>query len=223
MFAVLKKLNASDNGGIMVKKIIIVALAIVVLIGGGIYFNNQSSYSEYERMQEAKIISEGIPAGDENPEDVEAGDERTPEDIALDRRLDEERKKNEKTYREQGIKGASLRPTIEVPTFSIDDIIAITNTVESYMRENPDRFPEPSDDGTKGRTSDPRIENNLYAEEKSGIIAGFEDENLVAWEVKKLDGEYTIILLGRKSAGDEWKILSEGDVYQLRKELTDGN
>lgn len=90
------------------------------------------------------------------------------------------------------------------------------------MRKNADRFPEPADDGTRN-TDDPRIQNILYAGEKSGIIAGFENENLVAWEVKKLNGEYTNLLLGRKSAGEEWKVLLEGDVYQLREEISDGN
>lgn len=205
------------------RKILMIALAVVILIGGGIYFKNQSSYSEYEKMQDDKITSEGVVSGDKNSEDVESEDERTPEDIALDRRLDEERKNNEKTYREKGIVGTSIRPTIKIPRFSMDELTDIGNTVETYMKENLDRFPEPSDDGTMRKTPDPRIENNLYAEKKSGIVKGFEDENLVAWEVKKLDGEYTIIILGRKSKGEEWRVLSEGDVYQLRKELTDGN
>lgn len=221
------------------KKIFMIALTITILIGGSLYFQNQSSYSEYVSMQEDKTISGELITVDNNPKDVKTSnenpvneyppedvtldDERTPEDIALDKRLDEERKKNERTYREQGIVGSSLRPTIDIPSLSVDDLIGIINTVETYMRENTDRFPEPADDGTRGRTSDPRIEKSLYAEEKSGIIAGFEDENLVAWEVKKLDGEYTILLLGRKSAGGEWEVLSEGDVYQLRREISDGN
>lgn len=220
------------------RKVLMIVLVLVVLVGGGIYFKNQSSYTEHEGMQDEKIISEGITAGDENAEDentegvekeaentedVEVGVERTTEDIALDKRLDEERKKNEKTYREEGITGTSFRPTIEIPNFSLDEYSDIFKTVETYMRENSDRFSEPSDDGTTRKTPDPRIENSLYAEEKSGIIKGFEDENLVAFEVKKLDGEYTIIVLGRESKGEEWRVLSEGDVYQLRKELTDGD
>ncbi|CQR58235.1 hypothetical protein [Paenibacillus riograndensis] len=221
------------------KKIFMIALTITILIGGSLYFKNQSSYSEYASMRDDKTISGKLitidnnpkdittenenPGKDEPPEDATLDDERTPEDIALDKRLDEQRKENERTYREKGIKGSSIRPTIEIPSLSIEDIIGIYKTVDAYMRENPDRFPEPADDGTRGSTDDPRIQNILYAEEKSGIIAGFENENLVAWEVKKLDGEYTILLLGRKSAGDGWKVLSEGDVYQLRKVISDGN
>ena len=194
------------------KKILIAGLAIVLLIGGGIYLKKQSSYSEYERLQQIETVPEAIPSipsipsdvdyspsGDDHPEVVEAEDERTPEDIALDRRLDEERKRNEKSKREKGIVGVSLRSTIDIPELSMDDLIRIIETVETYMREHPDRFPEPADDGTKRRTPDPRIENRLYAAEKSGIIKGFEDDNLVAWEVKKQDGEYTMILLGRDS------------------------
>lgn len=212
------------------KKILIAGLAIVLLIGGGIYLKKQSSYSEYESLQQIKTVPEGIPSGvdyspsgDDQPEVVEAVDERTPEDIALDRRLDEERKRNEKSKREKGIVGVSLRSTIDIPELSLDDLTRIIQTVETYMREHPDRFSEPADDGTKRRTPDPRIENRLYAAEKSGIIKGFEDDNLVAWEVKKQDGEYTMILLGRDSKEEEWRILSEGDVYQLRKELSDGD
>lgn len=221
------------------KKVLMSVLTITILIGGSLYFQNQSSYSEYASMQDDKTFSEELitvdnnpkdvktenenPGNEEPPKDVTIDDKRTFEDIALDKRLDERRKKNERTYREQGRKESAFRPTIKVPHLSIEDIIGIYKTVDAYMRENPDRFPEPADDGTRGNTDDPRIQNILYAEEKSGIIAGFENENLVAWEVKKLDGEYTNLLLGRKSAGEEWQVLSEGDVYQLREEISDGN
>ncbi|KAF6557423.1 hypothetical protein G9G63_26330 [Paenibacillus sp. EKM202P] len=221
------------------KKVLMSVLTIIILIGGSLYFKNQSSYSEYASMQDDKTISGKLITADNNPkgvktenesrhneestEDTPPNDERTPEDIALDKRLDEQRKENERTYREEGRKGSSIRPTIEIPSLSIEDIIGIYKTVDAYMRKNPDRFPEPADDGTRGSTDDPRIQNILYAKEKSGIIAGYENENLVAWEVKKLDGEYTNLLLGRKSAGEEWQVLSEGDVYQLRKEMSDGN
>ncbi|WP_438496091.1 hypothetical protein [Paenibacillus sp. IHBB 3054] len=221
------------------KKILMSVLTITILIGGSLYFKNQSSYSEYASMQDDKTISEELitvdnnpkdvktenenPGNEEPPEDTTLDDERTFEDIALDKRLDADRKSNERTYREEGRTGSSIRPTIEIPTLSIDDYIGIYKTVDAYMRENSDRFPEPADNGTRGSTSDPRIQNILYAEEKSGIIAGFEDENLVAWAVKKLDGAYTNLLLGRTSAGEDWQVLSEGDVYQLRKEISDGN
>ncbi|MEK4058313.1 MULTISPECIES: hypothetical protein [Paenibacillus] len=225
------------------KKIFMIALTITILIGGSLYFQNQSSYSEYVSMQADKTISEELNAVDNNPKNVKTENEklgneeppeeisldvtpdveRTPEDIALDKRLDADRKSNERTYREEGRTGSSIRPTIEIPTLSIDDYIGIYKTVDAYMRENSDRFPEPADNGTRGSTSDPRIQNILYAEEKSGIIAGFEDENLVAWAVKKLDGAYTNLLLGRTSAEEDWQVLSEGDVYQLRKEISDGN
>ncbi|RUT46321.1 hypothetical protein EJP82_12665 [Paenibacillus anaericanus] len=221
------------------RKIFMIALTISILIGGSLYFQNQSSYSEYVSMQENKTISKELitvdnnpkdvktenenPGNEEPPEDATLDDERTFEDIALDKRLDADRKSNERTYREEGRTGSSIRPTIEIPTLSIDDYIGIYKTVDAYMRENSDRFPEPADNGTRGSTSDPRIQNILYAEEKSGIIAGFEDENLVAWAVKKLDGAYTNLLLGRTSAGEDWQVLSEGDVYQLRKEISDGN
>ncbi len=217
------------------KKIVIIALVATVLAGGGIYFKNQSSYAEYEKLQAGKnVAGETVGSGgndDENQKGEgesqsgkpEAEDERTPDDIALDKRLDEERKRNEKTYREQGVAGSAFRPTIKIPRFSMDELIDIYETLQAYIRENPERFPEPADDGTTRRTPDPRIENNLYAEEKSGVIKGFEDENLVAMEVKKLDGEYVIIILARDSKEDEWRILAEGDVYKLRKEMTNGN
>lgn len=221
------------------KKILMIVLTITILIGGSLYFRNQSSYSEYASIQHEKNISEELltvdnspkdakienknPGNEEPPKEVTMDDKRTFEDIALDKRLDERRKKNERTYREQRRKESAFRPTIEVPHLSIEDIIGIYKTVDAYMRGNSDRFPEPADDGTRGNTDDPRIQNILYAEEKTGIIAGFKNENLVAWEVKKLDEEYTNLLLGRKSAGEEWQVLSEGDVYQLREEISDGN
>ncbi|MEK3769888.1 hypothetical protein MKY14_15100 [Paenibacillus sp. FSL R5-0887] len=221
------------------KKILMFVLTITILIGGSLYFQNQSSYSEYASIQDDKTISEDLitldnnpkdvksenknPGNEESPKDATLDDKRTFEDIALDKRLDEGRKKNERTYREQGRKESSIRPTIEVPSLSIEDITGIYKTVDAYMRENSDRFPEPADNGTRGNTDDPRIQNILYKEEKTGIIVGFENENLFAWEVKKLDGEYTNLLLGRKSTGEEWQVLSEGDVYQLREEISDGN
>ncbi|MEK3900939.1 MULTISPECIES: hypothetical protein [unclassified Paenibacillus] len=221
------------------KKILMIVLTITILIGGSLYFQNQSSYSEYASLQDDKTIPEELitvdnnpkfettknenPGNEKHPENAKVNNKRTFEDIALDKRLDEVRKKNERTYREQGRKESAFRPTIEVPHLSIEDVIGIYKTVDAYMRKNADRFPEPADDGTRGNTDDPRIQNILYAGEKSGIIAGFENENLVAWEVKKLNGEYTNLLLGRKSAGEEWKVLLEGDVYQLREEISDGN
>lgn len=205
------------------KKIIVIALAIVILIGGSLYLKNQSSYSAYEGLQETATAPVVTPSGDNTPTVVEPRDERTLEDIALDKRLDEERKKNEKTYREEGRVGSSLRSTIKIPPLVLEDIIAFVEIVETYMRENPDRFAEPVDDGTRGRTSDPRMDNLLYGQEKAGIIKGYEDENLVAWEAKKRDGDYTLILLGRKSKGEKWQILSEGDIYQMRKALSDGD
>jgi uncharacterized protein YxeA len=205
------------------KKIIVIALAIVILIGGSLYLRNQSSYSAYEGLQQTATTPIVTPSGDNTPTVVETRDERTLEDIALDKRLDEDRKKNEKTYREKGMTGSSLRSTIKRPKLALEDIIAIIETVETYMRDNPDRFAEPADDGTKSRTPDPRMDNLLYGQAKAGIIKGYEDENLVAWEVKKRDGDYTLILLGRKAKGEKWQILSEGDVYQMRKELSDGD
>lgn len=214
------------------KKILIVILTITILIAGSLYYQNQSSYSEYMNMQEGKRNLKKLTSTDNNPQnsdkqetpkDTMLDSEKTPEDIALDKRLDEERKKNERTYREQGITGTSIRPTIEVPSPSMEDIIGIYKTVDAYMRENSDRYAEPADDGTRGNTNDPRIQKILYTGKKTGIISEFKNENLVAWEVKKLDGEYTNLLLGRKSAEEVWKVLFEGDVYQLRKEINDGN
>ncbi|MDD2216042.1 MAG: hypothetical protein PHE41_05690 [Eubacteriales bacterium] len=202
------------------KKIMIIILAVAVLAGGGIYLKSQSSYSEYERMQADKNSTEGTSIESKGPEEkLEVEDDRTPEDIALDKKLNEEWKKNEKSWCEYGRAGSAFRPTIEEPHFSRDDLLSIITTTEKYMKENPERFPEPG--AYARRTTDPRITNLLYGEEKKGIIEGFDDENLVAWDVENLDGGYNIILLGRNSKDDKWQVLSEGDVYKLRKEMVE--
>lgn len=202
------------------RKGLILLFTVAVLIGGAVYYKNQSSYTIYGNSQKDQPLLEEIMVA-ENETEEPVVDERSPEDIALDKRLDEERKRNEKTYREQGIIGTSLQTTIDTPSFSIDEIASMLDTLETYRRENADRFPEPADDGTTRQTPDPRILKMLY-EEKPGILQQFEDENLEAWEVKKLDGAYTIIIVGRLSDG-QWQVLLDGDVYQLREELADGD
>jgi len=141
----------------------------------------------------------------------------------LDKRLDEERKRNEISYKKQGITGTSIVTEGNEPTFDLNDFINIFEIIHSYMEEHPEEFPAPADNLLIRKTPDPRINQNLYAEEKKGIIEGFENENLIAMELKKLDGNYTIIILGKDSADGEWGVLSEGDVYKLREEITNGN
>lgn len=51
------------------KKIFMIALIITILIGGSLYFQNQSSYSEYVSMQEDKTISEELITVDNRPKE----------------------------------------------------------------------------------------------------------------------------------------------------------
>jgi hypothetical protein len=150
-------------------------------------------------------------------------EERSLEDISLDKRIAAQRAKNEKTYRESGRTG-SLPSEIPKPRFDINELTEIIfNTVFVYMKAHPDRFPAPADDGTIKRSFDPRIDRLLYGETRGGLIAGFTNEDLAAWDVKQLNGEYTTLILGRDGSLGAWRVLTEGDVYKLRKELVDGD
>lgn len=97
------------DGGVLVKKILMIVLTITILIGGSLYFQNQSSYSEYASLQDDKTIPEELitvdnnpkfettknenPGNEKHPENAKVNNKRTFEDIALDKRLDEVRKK----------------------------------------------------------------------------------------------------------------------------------
>ena len=144
------------------------------------------------------------------------------EDIALDKRIAAQKAANERSYKESGIV-SSLPPEMPVPRFDINELTdMIFNTVYVYMEENPDRFPAPDEYELLIRQSfDPRIHALLYGETKAGLLSGFENGNPVAWDVKQSDGGYTILILARDAAGGKWRVLTEGDVYKLRRELTD--
>jgi hypothetical protein len=156
----------------------------------------------------------------------DAAEEKSLEDIALDRRLLEEWESNKRRYRESGITGHSIRPDsdLAMPHFDISDYTnMIIHTLYVYMEDNPDRFPAPNEsEQLVGSSADPRIQRLLYGETKGGGVSGFESGNLAAWDMQLLSGGYTILILARDSAAGKWYVLSEGDVYKLRKEMTDG-
>jgi hypothetical protein len=155
---------------------------------------------------------------------------KTPEDITLDKRLDAQREKNERTYRESGITGSTF-PTQETeqPRREIKDWLGIFKAVHAYAQERPDIFSVPAhyDDMPTHNTDDPRINKLLYGdlngETNKGFLADFESRNLVAMELKTISGEWVILILGRDAAGGEWRVIFEGDVYGLRKEVENGN
>jgi hypothetical protein len=155
---------------------------------------------------------------------------KTPEDITLDKRLDAQREKNERTYRESGMTGSTF-PTqeIEEPQWELNDWLGIVKAVHTYAQERTDTFSVPAyfDDIYTQRTDDLRILKLLYGdlngETNKGFLAEFESRNLIAMELKTTSGDWAILILRRDAAGGEWRVIFEGDVYGLRKEVENGN
>jgi hypothetical protein len=197
------------------KQNLFIAFCLLALVAGSFYVKSRSSYAVF------------VAAGSETVRPIAeaTAEEKSLEDIALDKRIAEQWERNKRTYREMGATG-SLPSEIPLPLFDINELTEIIyNTVFVYMGEHPDRFPAPVEDGELlfKRTSDPRINRLLYGETQGGLIAGFTNGDLAAWDVKLLNGDYTILVLGRDGSGGKWRVLTEGDVYKLRKELTDGD
>jgi hypothetical protein len=160
--------------------------------------------------------------------DMDITEGKTLEDIALDKRLDQERKRNEKTYRESGIVGTSFRSEVKEPLYEIDEIAAQLNAVYAYIEDHHDEFTPFIEDVTFLQIChDPRVRrliySDLYGEAREGFLADFESENMVAWDVKKSSGDYTILISGRDAVGEDWRIVWEGDVYELKQEVTVGD
>jgi hypothetical protein len=233
------------------KQNLIIALCLFVLIGGSLFVRGRSSYAAFAGLGEpgsrsvttadATENGAGNETGDDAATDADgvsdaeaeivsvAEEEKSLEDIALDKRIAAQHAKNERTYRESGIAGSipSGPSEISQPRFDINEYgNIIYNTLFVYMEEHPDTFHAPPTDESEyiqHRSFDPRISRLLYGETKGGIISGFANENLVAWDLKKLNGDYTILILARDAVGEKWRVLTEGDIYKLRKELTDGD
>ncbi|MDR1245914.1 MAG: hypothetical protein LBK57_02670, partial [Clostridiales Family XIII bacterium] len=153
----------------------------------------------------------------------DADEEKSLEDIALDKRIAAQHAKNEKSFVERGGTGGLPTGIPEPRRLDMSEYADIIyNVIFTYMEEHPDRFPAPTEDEyILKRTFDPRIQILLYGETKGGLVSGFASEDLVAWDVRQSDGSYCILVLVRDVTGGKWRILTEGDVYKLRRELTD--
>ncbi|MDR1245432.1 MAG: hypothetical protein LBK57_00175, partial [Clostridiales Family XIII bacterium] len=223
------------------KQDLIIAFCLFVLIGGSLFAGSRSSYAAFVAMGETgpssvttadisgnEVGAAGNEAGNAGASDdgneitgetaPDADEEKSLEDIALDKRIADQHAKNEKSFVEHGRTGSGFPSEIPTPRFGINELTDILfNTVYVYMEENPDRFPSPADNEYIGkRTFDPRVEILLYGETKGGLVSGIANENLVAWDVRQSDGSYCILVLVRDMAGGKWRILTEGDVYKLR-------
>jgi hypothetical protein len=227
------------------KQNLIIALCLFVLIGGSLFVRGRSSYAAFAGLGEtgSRSVTTANAAENEAGGDVatdaggvsgaeaeivsDAEEEKSLEDIALDKRIAAQHAKNESTYRESGQTGSPFRPEFPMPAFltdvsELEDIIF--DTVFAYMEEHPDVFVTPNEsEYTIDSALDPRIWRLLYGETKGGIVSGFTNECLAAWDVKKLNGDYTILVLARDAVGEKWRVLTEGDIYKLRKELTDAD
>jgi hypothetical protein len=228
----------APRGANLMKQNLCIALCLFTLVAGSLYVRSGSSYAAFVAMGGKNVVPEagsGGPtdadgrAGEVPPTKDAAGEgvsdaaaDRTLEDVALDKRIAAQRDKNERTYRESGITG-NIPSEVPTPRFGISELTAMFDVIYGHMNENPDIFSTPTDDTLIKRTFDPRIDGLLYGETKGGVLSGFASEDLIAWDVKKKDGTYTILVLTQDAADGGWRVLTEGDVYKLRKEMTDGD
>lgn len=227
----------------MKKRIIPFIIAVIMLIGAGLYFRQNSSYHQIQKGLSEQIEKSPVEHMNEDeapltPDDELSGEEEsyvpTPEDLIIDKTLKEGRARNEKLWEEKGIgtsifSAASDRSAKPSFAFTEAEFEKIFDAIDKYTSLYTDRFYEP-DDSVLTRTTgwDPRINYLVYGEEDSeesqydrGILKGYAKENLYVIDIKKRDGEYTSIIIGRTSEKEDWKVLAEGDYYELRKILLD--
>lgn len=227
----------------MKKRIIPFIIAVIMVIGVGLYFRQNSSWHQIQKglnEQIEKSPDEHMDK-DETPlisDDELLGEEEsyvpTPEDLIIDKTLKEGRENNEKLWKEMSMFTSIFSPASDKSdkpsfTFTEAEYGKIFDAIDKYTSLHPSRFYEP-DDSALNRTTgiDPRINCMVYGEEGSeenqydqGILKGYAKENLYVIDVKKRDGEYTSIIIGRTSAEEAWEVLAEGDYYELREILSE--
>ena len=202
---------------IMKRKYLIFPVFIVVIILLLFSVNKFSGYknikSTESNMNNSKLTS------NDNLNEFD----RSKEDIAIDQKISQQRKQNEKTYKEDGIGGSFVAGSGLAPKRSKEDFVSIMNGLSKYIDEHPDIYPkyeEFSDEYNVGVSVDPRFEELIYGQckEKNSLIADVDKSDLIVMEARRLDGNYDDVLMQKNTDG-VWEVLFVGNYYSIKNDL----
>ncbi|EOI8168696.1 hypothetical protein ACMW0O_002005 [Streptococcus pyogenes] len=207
----------------MKKKLFIPILFFIVIIVLLFFLSRFSGYKNIMSDQSTEHGSEKTVNLTSSSEDNLKKFDRSKEDIAIDQKISQQRKQNEKTYKEDGIGGTFVSGSGLAPKRTRDDFINIIGSLSKYIDEHPDIYPkyeEFSDEYNVGVSVDPRFEELIYGEPRanSELIANVDKSDLIVMEARRLDGNYDDVLMQKNTDG-VWEVLFVGNYYSIKNDL----
>lgn len=207
----------------MKKKLFIPILFFIVIIVLLFFLSRFSGYKNIMSDQSTEHGSEKTVNLTSSSEDNLKKFDRSKEDIAIDQKISQQRKQNEKTYKEDGIGGTFVSGSGLAPKRTRDDFINIIGSLSKYIDKHPDIYPkyeEFSDEYNVGVSVDPRFEELIYGEPRanSELIANVDKSDLIVMEARRLDGNYDDVLMQKNTDG-VWEVLFVGNYYSIKNDL----
>lgn len=208
------------------KKIILGLLVVLIILASALYLKKESTYS---------LVQDQAKSESSQGQKSEGPDGRSPEDIAADKKIAKQRAKNRKDWLEEGMVGSVKRggDIVLGPLGSqktIDFFTDLDSAVENYIESKPDVYP-PREEGHENdhnadfvfmQTVDYRVVDligSIPLEKRKGPIQGLKNEELFAYEARRLDGKYDELILAKPQGQKEWKVVFAGSYYDLKKAL----
>lgn len=208
------------------KKTILGMLVVLVILASALYLKKESTYSMVQDQRKSEI-SRGKRNG--------GPDDRSPQDIAADKKIAKQRAKNRKDWIEKGMSGSVTRggDVVLGPTGedrSLDLFIELDQAVSNYIKSKPDIYPAREEGHENDHdaelvftpTVDYRIDEmigTIPADMRKGPIRGLENDELFVYEARRLDGTYDELLLAKPHGEKEWKVVFAGSYYELKKSV----
>lgn len=206
------------------KKTILGMLVVLVILASALYLKKESTYSMVQDQRKSEI-SRGKRNG--------GPDDRSPQDIAADKKIAKQRAKNRKDWIEKGMSGSVTRggDVVLGPTGedrSPDLFIELDQAVSNYIKSKPDIYPAREEGHENDHdaelvftpTVDYRIDEmigTIPVDMRKGPIRGLENDELFVYEARRLDGTYDELLLAKPHGEKEWKAVFVGSYYELKK------
>lgn len=206
------------------KKTILGILLVLVVLASALYLKKESTYSMVQDQRKSEN-SQG--------KTQDGSDDRSPQDIAADKKIAKQRAKNRKDWLEKGMTGSVTRGGDIVLGPRGDErgpelFAELDQSVSNYIKSKPDTYP-PREEGHEndndaelvfGPTVDYRIDEmigTIPAEARKGPIQGLKNDELFVYEARRLDGSYDELLLAKPHGEKEWKVVFTGSYYDLKK------
>lgn len=206
------------------KNTILSMLVVLVILASALYLKKESTYSMVQDQRKSEI----------SPRKRNGGpDDRSPQDIAADKKIAKQRAKNRKDWIEKGMSGSVTRggDVVLGPTGedrSLDLFIELDQAVSNYIKSKPDIYPAREEGHENDHdaefvftpTVDYRIDEmigTIPADMRKGPIRGLENDELFVYEARRLDGTYDELLLAKPHGEKEWKVVFAGSYYELKK------